>query len=264
MSLVAEERKREIIHLLEQQGKVKVSELAERLNVSTETIRRHLDDLEHESKLKKVYGGAIKLQVQTEPPHYERSSIRMEEKQTIGKLAAQQVRDHDVIVIDEGSTPLQMIPFLTDKTNLTIMTCSVPALNTLIDYTKKQLIDARVIFIGGEVSAEHLRVSGPIAEKMMEDFFVNKAFIATDGVALDHGATSYDPNKALFTRKLIEHAEEAFILADHSKIGIRTYAKMANLDQISAVISDIDSPGEWQHTLTRFQTEWISPKAEES
>ncbi|WP_345243906.1 DeoR/GlpR family DNA-binding transcription regulator [Pontibacillus salipaludis] len=263
MSLVAEERKRKIVQLLNDKGKVRVNELAEMLNVSTETIRRHLDDLESEHKLKKVYGGAIRVQLETELPHYERTSIRTSEKQVIGRLAAEQVQDHNVIVIDEGSTPLQMIPFLTHKNNLTIMTSSVPALNLLIDYKKKQLIDARVIFIGGEVDADHLRVSGPIAEKIMNDFYVDKAFIATDGVDVRYGITSYDPNKAMFTRKLIEHADETFILADHSKIGQRTYAKMSNLEEIFAVVSDQSAPPNWLGDLEHYQTEWICPEAGE-
>ncbi|UOQ43309.1 DeoR/GlpR family DNA-binding transcription regulator [Halobacillus salinarum] len=258
MSLVAEERKKEILDLMDKNGKVKVSDLAAQLDVSTETIRRHLDDLENENKLKKVYGGAIPVPHKTEPPHYERAAIRSEEKNYIGKIAAACVQDYDVIVIDEGSTPLQMIPYLKHKLSLTIMTCSIPALYSLIESTKRHELDAKIIFIGGEVSTEHLRISGPIAEKMMEDFFVNKAFIATDGVDLNHGVTSYDPNKALFTRKLIEQSQETYILADHSKIGCRTYVKMADLEDVFAVVSDLPAPEEWIASLNHMSTKWLS------
>ncbi|MCA1022159.1 DeoR/GlpR family DNA-binding transcription regulator [Halobacillus litoralis] len=258
MSLVAEERKQKILHMLENQGKVRVSELAEQLDVSTETIRRHLDDLEHQQKLKKVYGGAVRNETHNELPHYERESLHIEEKKSIGQAAADQVDDHDTIVIDEGSTPLQMIPYLKGKKNLTIMTSSIPALNRLMEYTKRRELEARVIFIGGEVSVDHLRTSGPIAEKMMEDFYVNKAFIATDGVDIDHGITSFDPNKALFTRKLIEQSGKSYIMADSSKIGTRTYVKMSTLEDVYAVVSDVPAPEEWAANLQRMETQWIS------
>ncbi|KGX94015.1 cytochrome C [Pontibacillus halophilus JSM 076056 = DSM 19796] len=260
MSLLAEERKKEITQLLEHQGRVKVNELADRLNVSTETIRRYLDDLEGEQKLKKVYGGAIPVEQEKELPHYERTSLHSEAKKLIGKLAADEVNDHDRIVIDEGSTPLHMIPFLSTKKNLTIMTCSIPALNQLVDYQKRQQLDARILFIGGEVSVEHLRVSGSIAEKMMEDFYVNKAFIAADGVHIDHGVTSYDPNKALFTKKLMEQSEQNYIMADSSKVGLRTYVKMATLDDIHTIVSNEAPPSNWTASLESTATNWLYPK----
>lgn len=263
MSLVAEERKQNIVQLLEQHGKVRVSDLANRLHVSTETIRRHLDDLEAENRLKKVYGGAIKIHQQIEPPHHERSSIQEKAKHTIGRLAAEQVSDYDVIYIDEGSTPLPMIPHLISKKQLTIMTTSIPALNMLMEYTKKERLDARIIFIGGEVNTDHLRTSGPIAEKMLEDFFVTKAFLVADGIEVKSGITSYDPNKALVTKKLITHTEESFVLADHTKINHRTYAKMASLEDVTAVICDESAPEHFHLPLERQQTRWISPAAEE-
>ncbi|SFQ13069.1 DeoR/GlpR family DNA-binding transcription regulator [Salibacterium halotolerans] len=259
MSLIAEERKQEILGLLEMQKKVRVSDLAEQLNVSAETVRRHLDDLEHQNKLKKVYGGAVPVPADNELPHYERESIHIREKRIIGRLAAEQVLDNDIIVIDEGSTPLQMIPFLTDKKNLTIMTCSIPALNRLIEYVRRAEIDARVLFIGGEVSVDHLRISGPVAESMMDDFYVNKAFIATDGVDINHGITSFDLNKALFTRKLIDQAERTYILADQSKIGSRTYVKMSKMDDVYAIISEKGEPDSWVSSMQDKMTKWLSP-----
>jgi DeoR/GlpR family transcriptional regulator of sugar metabolism len=258
VSLIGEERKRKILELLNEKGKVKVRELAELFNVSTESVRRYLDELNSENKLKKVYGGAVKTNGAVEPPHLERININAEAKQKIGKLAADFVEDNDVIVIDEGSTPLTMIEYLWDKKNITIMTSSIPALTILIDYKKKQLFTGRVIFIGGEVNAEHLRVSGFIAEKIMEDFYVNKAFISVDGITIDHGITSFDPDKALLVRKFIQHAEQTIVLADHSKIGNRSYVKIGNLEDVDMVICDQQAPSEWEMGIRAKGIEWIS------
>jgi len=258
VSLAGVERKNMILTMLDETGKVKVTLLSERFQVSTETIRRDLDDLERDNKLKKVYGGAIKITKQTEPDPQERDIIYSEEKKRIGRHAARLIEDNDVIFIDEGSTPLQVIHYLLDKRNLTVMTSSIPALLLLIDYQKQELYDGRVLFVGGEVNGKQLRVTGPIAEKMMEDFYVNKAFISTDGITLDYGITTYDPDKALFSKKLLQSSEQAVVVADHSKISIRRFAKIADLTDIGSIVCDMPPPQNWLAVLESREVNWIT------
>lgn len=260
MSLAGEERKRSIIAMLGEHGKVNVSELSRHFEVSTETIRRDLDELEKDNKLKKVYGGAVKHKVDIELAYSEREIIHAEEKRIIGVLAANLIDDNDVIVIDEGSTAMQILHCLEGKRNLTIFVCSIPTLTLLIDYYNRGSYDGKIIFIGGEVNPKHLRVSGPIAEKIMEDFYVNKSFISVDGVSLTNGLTSYDYDRALFTRKLIRSAETVIALADESKIGKRTVAKIAELAGVRYVVSNIAPPSDWQQGLQDLGISWIHPK----
>ncbi|WP_308637969.1 DeoR/GlpR family DNA-binding transcription regulator [Paenibacillus silvisoli] len=242
MSLASEERKKRILESLAIQGKVIVNELSQHFEVTTETIRRDLDDLEKEGKLKKVYGGAVKLEVEIEPAYHEREMIHAGEKRKIGMLAASMIEDNDVIVIDEGSTAMQILHHLKDKRSLTILVCSIPTLILLVEYQKKGSFDGRIIFIGGEIDAKHLRVSGPISEKVMEDFYVYKSFLSVDGVSLENGVTSYDYERALFTRKLIKCSRTSIVLADSSKVGKRTVAKIADLSDINYIISDSEPP----------------------
>ncbi|QTH41496.1 DeoR/GlpR transcriptional regulator [Cohnella sp. LGH] len=257
MSLAGEERKREIMTLLNEKGKVIAGELAQRFEVSTETIRRDLDDLEKENKLKKVYGGALRISPKVEPPLLERESTNVEAKLKVGALAAKLVEDNDVIVLDEGSTVLQMIPFLEHKRNLTILTNSIPALMRLLEYQKRGTFDVKIILIGGVVNTQHLRATGPIAEKIIEDFYVNKAFISVDGVSLKHGITSYDYEKAVFTRKLIGGSEMAIVVADYSKIAKRTVARIAELRELHTIVSDEAPPEEWKSQLGKLELRWI-------
>ncbi|MCD9022932.1 DeoR/GlpR family DNA-binding transcription regulator [Cohnella silvisoli] len=259
MSLAGEERKSSIMNLLNEKGKVIANELAQLFDVTTETIRRDLDELEKDNKLKKVYGGAVKFKVEVEPAHYEREFIHAEAKRKIGFLAAGLIEDNDVIVVDEGSTALQIIHFLDNKHNLTILTSSIPALMLLIEHQKRGSFDGKIIFIGGEVNAKHLRVSGPIAEKIMEDFYVNKSFVSVDGVSLENGVTSYDYDRAVFTRKLIRSSETAIVVADHSKIVKRTVAKIADLQDIHIIVSDQAPPTEWIAKLNNMDLRWINP-----
>jgi DeoR/GlpR family transcriptional regulator of sugar metabolism len=260
VSLAGEERKKSIMTLLNEQGKVNVSELSQKFEVSTETIRRDLDELEKENKLKKVYGGAIRYKAEIEPPHVERESLHTDAKRKIGSLAAQLIDNNDFILIDEGSTALQIIHHLEDKRHLTILTCSIPALTLLIEYQKRGSFDGKIIFIGGEVSAKHMRVSGSIAEKTLDDFYVNKAFVSVDGISLEHGITSYDYDKANFTRKMISCSETTIVLADHSKIDKRSVSKIAELAEVDQIISDQAPPSHWVTSFAAMNVQWVDSK----
>lgn len=258
MSLFGEERKQIILQLVNANGKVRTNELVEKLQVSSESIRRYLEELEMEKKLKRVYGGAVKLNLdRTEPSHLSREVMRAEEKKRIGRAAAEMVQDNDTIVIDEGTTPLQMIHFLSTKKDLTILTCSITALNMLIEYQNGGLLSAEVYFLGGKVNAKHHRVGGPFADQMMKDFFVDKAFLSVDGLLVHKGLTCYDPERAILARRFIENANESIVMADHSKIGISTLCKVAELREIDIVISDSTPPDDWTKELQAHNVTWL-------
>lgn len=257
MSLIGEERKQAILTILNAKGKVKVNELSQQLDVSTETIRRYLDELAQENKLRKVYGGAIQEKNQSvELPHYQREILHAEEKRRIGRKAAEIVEDNDILFIDEGSTTVQMIPFLTSKSNLTVMTNSFPAVSVLIELGRTGQFHGKVIFIGGEVNMTHMRVSGRISEKLMDEFYVDKAFISTEGVTKEM-VTSYDTDKGYLSRKLIASARQSIVMADSSKMDHRSYCKICDLQDIDIVISDQPSPPGWQTTLDAVNIAWL-------
>lgn len=258
LSLAGEERKRKILEELEISGKVKVSNLAEKLNVSTETIRKYLDELAQEEKLKKVYGGAINLSFfQEEPSTSEREVINSEAKKRIGELAASLIHDNDVIAIDDGSTPLQLAKSLQKKRNLTIFTPSITALSVLIDLLQKNIFTGRIIILGGEINTTHHRVTGGFTLQMLDNLFVDKYFISADGLTLGEGVTSYDSSKGIVTKKLIEHSDKSILLVDQSKIGKRTHYKIADFKDINMVISNGDYPKDWENLLIENEVEWL-------
>lgn len=183
MSLIGEKRKQFILNQLNAKGHVKTFELVAELGVSSETVRRYLEELESENRLKRKYGGAIKINLGAEEPSYlKREVLHAEEKRRIGQAAAALVEDNDIIFIDDGTTPLQMIAYLTNKTHLTVLTMSMPALHALVEYQNKGLFTGDIYFIGGKVNVKHSRVSGSIAEKMASLFHVDKAFVSIDGI----------------------------------------------------------------------------------
>lgn len=258
MSLVGEERKQYILHLLHETGKVRTNELVEQLEVSSETIRRYLEELEGEQKLKRVYGGAVKVNYgKEEPSPYAREILNAEEKKRIGRVAARLVEDNDSIIIDDGTTTLQMVHYLTGKQGITVLTASVPTLSLLLQYENQGMFSGDIYFIGGKVNTKHFRTSGSLAEQMLGNFYVDKAFIAIDGISPHRGVTSYDAERAILARKFMEHATRSIVLADSSKFGVSNFYKLAELQDVDMIISEAAPPDEWKNIHGVEKTEWI-------
>ncbi|MWV43747.1 DeoR family transcriptional regulator [Paenibacillus sp. HJL G12] len=258
MSLVGEERKTFIMDLLNLEGQVKTFDLVHRLDVSSETIRRYLEELENENRLKRVYGGAVKINLNGgEPSYLKREVLNAEVKKLIGKAAVSLVEDNDVIFIDDGTTPLQMIHFLMNRSNLTVLTMSMPALHLLIEYKNKELFSGEIYLIGGKVNATHSRVTGSIAEKMVSLFNPNKAFISIDGITLNKGVTAFDPDRGQLANRVIENSKQTIIMTDDTKIGLTQLYRMADWRDIDVVISNAALPKGWESTLNDNDVTWI-------
>ncbi|MGO0062574.1 DeoR/GlpR family DNA-binding transcription regulator [Brevibacillus fluminis] len=259
MSLVGEERKEYILEQLHTAGKVRTNDLVEKLQVSSETIRRYLEELEYENKCKRVYGGAVKINLDREEPSmFTREILHADEKKRIGRMAASLVQNGDIILIDDGTTSLQMIHFLGNKKNITIITNSVTGLTLLVDSINKGLMDAEVYFIGGKVHPKHFRITGSVAQQMLDNFYVDKAFVSIDGITLGSGITSFDAERALMVRKCIEHAKQSIVLTDHSKLGSSNLYRSAELREIDMIICDVPAPKEWVAELEAKDIEWLA------
>lgn len=258
MSLSSFERKQYILNLINLEGKVRSDELVEKLQVSFETVRRTMEELEKEQKLKRVYGGAVKITLdRTEPEYEKREFMFVQEKRRIGREAAALVQDNDVIMIDDGTTTLQLIHYLMGKKNVTVITHGFPALRLLRDYKHRGLFEGDIIFLGGAYDEKNDRVSGVLAERMLDCFHVNKSFISIDGIQLRKGITGFHAERGNLVRKVMEHSEQSIIMTDSSKIGVVTLYKIADLREVDIVISDVAAPAEWVDELNESDTAWI-------
>ncbi|MDQ1913751.1 DeoR/GlpR family DNA-binding transcription regulator [Paenibacillus sp. GD4] len=251
MSLTYEDRRSTILQRLNTEGKVQVHHLSQLLNVSTETVRRDLDRLEKEGKLRKVYGGAVKIRMElVEPPFLKRTQMRKEEKAAIGKLAASLVEDNETIMLDNGTTTIEILPHLKDRHNLTVITHSVPILNLAMEVFKGNLI-----FVGGEINLQYHAATGSLTEHLLDRFKVTKAFISVGGISMADGITDYHLAEAVISRKMMERAEQAIVVADHSKFGKSTFAKISKLEDVSMLITDPGCPEEWLETFSALGIE---------
>jgi DeoR/GlpR family transcriptional regulator of sugar metabolism len=245
MSLSFEKRKKKILEYLGKEGKVEVLILAEEFDVTTETIRRDLERLDSEGRLKKVYGGAVKVRADSsELPFDQKTLINVKEKAAIGKYAASMIKNGDTVMLGNGTTTIEIIRNLQDHTDVTIVTHSTPTMLLAME-----IFPGRIIFIGGEVNKHQKTTSGPLAELMLNQLRVNKAFISAGGISLLDGITDYELSEANVSRKMMERADETIILADSSKFGKPTFANVCSLDDVYEIITDRNCSEEWKQYM---------------
>jgi DeoR family fructose operon transcriptional repressor len=231
--MFGEERKVEIVNLLNTQGNVKVSELAKNYNVSEVTIRKDLQELEEEGLVKRVHGGAVLAHnAKFEPTFSEKASKLTDEKIAIGKLAASMIEDGDTIAIDAGTTTLQLAKYITAR-NLTVITNS---LDIAIELADRQSIE--VIVIGGSLRSETRALVGPVADMVLENLVVDKAFVGANGVSAVCGITTPNIVEANTKKQIINSSKKAIILSDHTKFELISFAKIVDTNSVHCIITD--------------------------
>lgn len=259
MSLLSEERKKLILEKIDTYGKVHVVSLAEQLQVSSETIRRDLDSLVKTEKLKRVYGGAVKISNdEVEPPYQQRQIINRDEKIAIGKQASLLINDGDTIFLDTGTTILEFARYIDGNKRLTFITNSLPTANLLNDSLSQGLIRGKLIILGGEISPDQRSVSGHLCEEMLKNFYVDKAFLSVGGVSIDSGISDYDPNESAISKQVAYNSKEVIVLADNSKMGVQSFTSVVALDKVDIIVSDKNPPPSWVPTLEQKGVKWIA------
>ncbi len=231
--MFVEERKAKILQILNTTQRIQVNDLTESLQVSESTIRRDLQDLELAGLLKRTHGGAVKLEPTSfEPTMDEKELTNIEEKIDIGKRAASLITDNDTIILDAGTTTLQIAKFIKAK-KVTVLTNSI-----LIALELSQNKDVSVVVTGGHVRKETVSIVGPLTDKIIQSFRVDKVFVGANGITPQDGCTTPNMDEAHTKRIMIKSAKEIYIVADHSKFGNVSFARFAKLEEIDGIITD--------------------------
>ncbi len=238
-------RKAFILKQIENQGEVRISDLAVALEVSEMTIRRLLTELEDEGLIKKVHGGAVGSQGRGyEPPYILRATRSVDLKMKIASAATQLIDDGDCIAIDVGSTMAELANNLQNKHNLTIMTPSLRIANTLINRQ-----DIRVILPGGIVRPGEASLVGELVRQAFNTLFVDKLFLAVGCIDAEKGFTEYNLDDVLVKQVMISNAKEVIVLADSTKFGHVAFAQIATFTQVDKLITDKEPPETIQKKL---------------
>ncbi|MCL6576142.1 DeoR/GlpR family DNA-binding transcription regulator [Kyrpidia sp.] len=231
--MLQEERQKKIMEYLQHHGTLRVTDLVERLGVSRETVRRDLQELEHQGVLRKVHGGAILTRTGVEPTFAVRRTTNIKEKEAIGRAAAGLVEDGDTIFLDLGTTALEVARHLRGRGRITVVTNSVQAALELID---DEAIN--VYLTGGMLRSGDLSLSGRFARHMLAQFYVDKAFIGVAGISLAGDLTDFHVEEAEVRNMMIERAKEVIVVADHSKFGVTAFTRVSALTAVHRIVTD--------------------------
>ncbi len=227
------ERQDQILTFLGSRKRVTVDELMRHLGVSPATVRRDLDALAKQGKVRRFRGGAMLGQAPPELPALQRSKEQAEEKKRIGQAAAQLVEDGDAIFLGSGTTVLEVAKNLHGKKNLTVITNSLLVVNEL---AHDQDIDT--VVIGGMLRHSELSMIGHIAEQALREVRANKVFLGIRAIDLKNGLTNDYLPETLTDRAILNIGAQTIILADHTKCGVVSTAYLAPLSAIDILITD--------------------------
>ncbi|WP_102349538.1 DeoR/GlpR family DNA-binding transcription regulator [Bacillus sp. Marseille-P3661] len=232
--MLTPERHRKILSLLTEKEIVKLQELVDATDASESTIRRDLIQLENEKKLKRVHGGASLLhQKGEELSVFEKLAKNLDEKDAIAKYAASLVNDGDCLYLDAGTTTHQMIAYITSK-NIKVVTNGITHLETLLEQ------DIETYSTGGLIKKKTKAFIGRGALEGIQQYRFDKCFIGVNGIQIDCGFTTPDPEEALIKSLAIRLSQQAFVLADHSKFNEITFAKITDLEKATIITNESD------------------------
>lgn len=218
-------RQKKILEMLSTNEIVSTDYLMEQLNISVSTLRRDLVKLESEHKLVLLHGGGVQLPSNTNELNISiKFNLNKEAKEAIAQKAASLVEDGDVIFLDPSSTTFFMIPYLAGK-DITVLSNGISHISRLIS------LDIPCIMIGGTIKKTTYSCIGSIAENLISSFNFNKCFLGANGFSINAGITNHDINERTIKLSALNNSSETYFLIDHTKYGVITLVKIADLDQ---------------------------------
>lgn len=243
--MMAEERRTQIVQMVRHAGRVKVNELAAHFSTSAVTIRNDLNDLHQRGLVLRSHGGAVLPDaIHRESSVDERLKAHAAEKRRIGTMAASLIRDGETIILDSGTTTLEIARQIKNKQGLQIITNGVNIAAELLDAQGVQ-----VFIVGGTVRGESASISGRFTEQMLAEFSADKMFLSGAGCDIDFGVSGGNLEETMVNRAMLAISREIILVADASKFSRRSMARIAPFSEIDTVISDTDLPDEIQQRL---------------
>jgi DeoR family transcriptional regulator of aga operon len=239
--------------LLQEKGELSVVELSERTGASPMTIRRDLQVLEQEGVLRRVHGGAISLMSRGDlPPYSVREKRAMEAKKRIGQAAASMIGERETVIIDVGTTTLEAARALRGRRNLTVITPSLHIANVL---AREQGI--RLMVTGGTVTQGDLSLIGDLAEDAFVRLRFDTLVMGVGGVDAEVGCTEFNSDDARVKRAALATVRRCIVVADSSKLGVVTFARVCPLDSVGVVITDAGAQPEQVAALESTHVEVV-------
>lgn len=238
--MISKLRHRKLLQFLEERKEATIESLAAELHISSATVRRDLKELDDLGLVRRLQGGAVAVSsVSKEAPFAVRETEHSREKKLIAQYAAKFVKDGDVLFLDGGTTTEFLIPEISDRKGLTVITCGINIASILTRYPS-----IHGIMLGGEIHAESQTVAGLISQRLFDSFDIrcDIAFIATAGVDAAAGATNRMIDRIPLKQRGIQISSQSILLADGSKFGRVSFCKIAEVEDFAYIITDSSAP----------------------
>ncbi|MFD0958517.1 DeoR/GlpR family DNA-binding transcription regulator [Paenibacillus chungangensis] len=243
--MLVAERYDKIVELVNERGSIRVTELSELCQVTEETIRRDLDRLEQAGRLRRTHGGAVSVRdQQPETPYFEREVAHADEKRRIAEEAIKLISPKERILLDASTTAWYMAARMPDIP-LTVLTNSI---KVALELASKERIE--VISTGGILASRSLSYVGPLAERSLDAYHVDRAFLSCKGVHLERGISESNELQARIKGQMVGIADEIVLLADSSKFGVQAFTHVAGLGDIHRIITDSNLAQDVREVLT--------------
>ncbi|AWX16276.1 transcriptional regulator [Mergibacter septicus] len=227
-------RQRAILDYLLLNGKTPVDTLATLFNTTGATIRKDLTILENEQKVLRTYGSVVPVtNDELDLPLTNKTNINLQIKKKIAQAAVQLIDEGDSMIMDAGSTVLQMVPFLSALESLTIMTNSLHIINSLANLNKNYSL----LMCGGTFRSKSGSFHGNLAESTFEQFSFDKLFIGADGFDVHLGSTTFNEVHGV-SKSMCKAAKQIILLTDSSKFNRKSPNIVCPLNKINTIITD--------------------------
>lgn len=247
-------RQKDILDLVQAHGSLSIIDLADRLDVSDETIRRNVRPLETAGLVVKVHGGVMLPEQMHEPPIEKRMRQQAEAKKRIAESVARRIRDGDSLMIDTGSTTAYVARALCQRANLMVVTNSTQIANMLSTRNGN-----RVFMAGGELRDHDAAAFGLDTITFVRKFQVRYAILSMAAVHPEKGCMDFHPCEADFSNALMDQAEHVMVVADATKFNRTSLVKVCDFDRIHMLVTDAPPDAELADRLAANEVDVVLP-----
>ncbi|HQL37591.1 MAG TPA: DeoR/GlpR family DNA-binding transcription regulator [Bacillota bacterium] len=231
--MLSRERQQKILEMMQRTKVIKITDITSKFGVSTETARHDLDILRSQNLIKRIYGGAALITpITSEPSYSTREVLHSAEKIAIGKKAAELIEDGQTIILDVGTTTIELARSIKHRNSIIVLTNSLPIVNELSNS------DINLHIMGGKLNKSFLSMSGSLTLSALKQYYVDIAFIGAGGVTFQDGISDFNIEEAQVRKFSIERAKKTILLADSSKFGMNAFAIVCPLKAVDVIVTD--------------------------
>jgi len=246
----------EILRLVQEAGTITIAELASKLDVSLETVRRDVKPLTRDGSVLKMHGAIGVPSLVGEAPFERRMRENAEAKRAVAKAVAATIRDGDSIMLDTGTTTSFLARELQSRRRLTVITNSSDIARTLATVNGN-----KVYMAGGELRSDSGAAFGASAVEFVSRFSVNHAVITTGAVDAAMGIMDYDLEEAEFARMVLSRGARRLVVTDHTKFGRQGLVQVCGFDGIGELYTDREPPADITAALDAADTALVIAKS---